>query len=80
MYALHKEYRAVQKWKDKLSNKKKEEIFSDKLEQIFDISHGNILKVIDAQQKAILLTKSLIDVFQWKSNLKMESLNNITGH
>lgn len=51
---LYREYRNVQKHLDR-KNKTEEQNLSNKLEQLFDIAHGNVFEMIDEVTKQFLI-------------------------
>lgn len=52
--ALYQEWNNLKKHKTRLSNRVKEEEFSSKLENLFDIAHGNVLEDIDDKRRTFL--------------------------
>lgn len=59
---LHTEYRNVQKHVDR-TNKTEEGDLSNKLEQLFDIAHGNVFEMIDEETKKFLIDQRSQRIF-----------------
>lgn len=54
LLSLHQEWADLQKHKTRLTNLRKEEDFSSRLPNLFDIAHGNIVENVDETRRTFL--------------------------
>lgn len=75
---LHQEWRNIQRNAGQLFNKQKEDDFSSKLDNLFDIAHANVLQMIDEPRHHFLLDQRqnrhscITDVLQAKANTQLQ--------
>lgn len=76
---LYTEYRNTQKYANR-HKKSKEEDFLNKLEQLFDIAHGNVFELIDEETKQFLIDQRFQRIFHLNITTTVNESTNETGN